>query len=80
MAKGFTIYTIETADGTDYAATLREARVMARNTLKEVDWLDEVAIDRCVTVDMTRENLIDILRTCGGSWCASSETIETVRR
>jgi hypothetical protein len=80
MAKGFTIYTIETADGTDYATTLSEARVMARNTLKEVDWLDMVSIDKCVTVEVTKENLIDILRTSGGSWCDSSETVETVRR
>lgn len=81
MRNGFTIYTISDGDGVQYFTSKAAAVKAAKEALKTTaDYLDDIEIEKCTTVVVTLETLLDILRTNGGSWCASSEVVEVVRR
>lgn len=80
MRKGFTLYTFENGETQEYVTSKTAAIRGAKAALKLNDHLDEIEIDKCETVPITLDALIDILRTNGGSWCVKSETVATVRR
>lgn len=83
MKKGFTIYSIYTGlegDGADHFATLADAKVKAKQLLRDYDTIDELEIEKHETVLMTKDNLIDILNSSGGSWARESAVVHVMRR
>jgi len=78
MTKGYTIYTITTAaEGGGHYATLAEAKKAARAECKDTGW--DVDVERNEVVPITKETLLDILNTSGGSWCRSHTIVATFK-
>jgi hypothetical protein len=76
--KGYTIYTITTAaESGGHYATLKEAKKAARAECKQTGW--DVEVEKNETVPITKETLIGILNSSGGSWCRSTETVATYK-
>lgn len=84
--KGFTIYTFYTGgdDTSSHYPSLAAATKAARELL---DWyaergggIDEIEIEKCEAVPMTKANLIDILNSQGGSWVRESTVVAKVKQ
>lgn len=83
--KGFTIYSFYTGmeGGGEHFATLAHAKKRARELLdyyaEEGSGLNEIEIEKHQTVPMTKDNLIGILNTEGGSWARESVVVATIK-
>ena len=81
MANQFVLYRLEEPDGREFISRKeKDAITRATEIMTEYREVESVEIYQCLTVILTKDAIIDIITSHGGSWLEDEELHRTIYR